>query len=72
MKVLVLKSNIKYPKHLRALTNSFQSHPGIFSWNVDFQDIDHVLRIEAGDHISELEIQSIVKTKGFYCLPLPD
>lgn len=72
MKILVLKSDIKTRNRLNELTPIFSDHPGIKAWNVDFQDLDHVLRIEANDNLSEKEIQKLLKPAGVNCQPLPD
>ena len=44
----------------------------VVDWNVDLQDIDKVLRIEAKETIKESEIINLIRTQGFYCETLND
>ncbi len=70
MEVLVFKTNIRYKKEVNAIRRFIDGEPGIIKWNVDLQDIDKVLRIEALDMHPSL-IQKLDEA-GYYCEELPD
>lgn len=67
MKILVFKTNIKTSKKLKLVKPIFNNHPLISDWSIDIEDIDNVLRIEAATDLQENDIESLVKTHGFYC-----
>jgi hypothetical protein len=66
MEVLVFKTNLTNPNRVHDVETSLDVHPNIFRWNVDLQDCDNVLRIEAND-LSAKEIESILSNAGYYC-----
>lgn len=71
VKLLILRTNIKSKKKLRKVAPLLNEHPMIYTWTIDLEDIDNVLRVEAS---SELEIQNVnelIQEKGFYCEDLP-
>ena len=72
MKLLILKTDIKTKKKVKAVRSVFNNHPVINNWSIDLQDIDHVLRIEAQDDLTEKDIIRLAKANGFYCDVLPD
>ena len=68
--ILVFRTNITLPFDERKLAflNKVQ---GVKSWNIDLQDIDHVLRIESDD-VSASETIYLMNKAGFLCEELPD
>ena len=68
--ILVFKTNINYPFDERKLAFLNSIH-GVKTWNIDLQDIDRVLRIEAED-VSPSEIIHSMNAAGFLCEELPD
>ena len=66
MEVLVFKTNLTNPNRVHDVETSLDIHPNIFRWNVDLQDCDNVLRIEAND-LSAKKIESILSSAGYYC-----
>lgn len=44
-----------------------QSMTTIIDWNVDTEDIDKVLRIEAKASLKEKELMYMIQKQGFYC-----
>lgn len=72
MELLILKTDIKTKSKVKKMIPIFNSHPVIYKWSIDTEDIDNVLRIEATDHVNEKEIISMVRELGFYCDNLPD
>lgn len=71
LQVLVFKTNLRLKKDLRLISRVLDKQPGILRWNVDQQDIDHVLRVET-HHLQEQEIIVLVTGAGYCCEQLPD
>ncbi len=71
MQVLVLKTNIRYKKHLKEVAPLLDGQHNIFRWNVDLQDRDKVLRIEAGA-LPVNDIIQLIQEAGFHCEELAD
>jgi hypothetical protein len=69
--ILVFKTNITDPSGLERLHELLKSNEQILKWNVDVQDIDHVLRIEA-EHVHPSTIINLLQSAGFQCEELPD
>lgn len=70
-KVLVFKTNIEEEQPIHSLKEQLNNHPHILRWNIDWQDIDNVLRIET--HLLRVnDIEAIVTNAGYYCEELPD
>jgi hypothetical protein len=67
MNVIVLKTNIQNKKNLKSLMPAFNNHAGIKRWNVDTEDIDKVLRIEADQFLQEIDIIQLIHSHGFSC-----
>ncbi|MDC8004997.1 hypothetical protein POV27_13120 [Aureisphaera galaxeae] len=72
MGLLVFRTDIKSKKKVKSLKLLFNRNVEILRWNVDLEDIDNVLRIEATEYISERDVMEMVSLKGFYIQPLPD
>jgi hypothetical protein len=68
--ILVFRTNILHSSDERKLA-FLNSLPGVKHWNIDLQDVDHVLRVEAED-ISASEIIHRMTSAGFLCEELPD
>lgn len=69
MEVLVYKTNINYPGDVDRVRTYFKEHPDILKWNVDIEDEDRVLRVEAQSDISG-KIESLVRRAGYACMEL--
>jgi hypothetical protein len=69
--VLVFKTSICETDDLEKVAAVIEHDPRILKWNVDRDDVDKVLRIEA-NHISSVEVKSLVNAAGYYCEELPD
>ena len=69
--ILVFKTNIKRRKQLSEIRRHIDAEPQVIKWNVDFHDIDKILRIESFD-LHPATIESIVKKAGYYCEELKD
>jgi len=72
MKLLILKTDIKTKRKVKAVKPILDSHPAITHWSVDLSDIDKVLRIEARDNTDETEVIKQINSNGFFCEELPD
>jgi hypothetical protein len=71
MQVLVLKTNIRYKKHLKEVAPLLNGQHNILRWNVDLQDRDKVLRIEAAA-LAINDVIQLIQQAGFYCEELAD
>jgi hypothetical protein len=69
--ILVFRTNISHASDEAKLASVLNSIPGIRRWNLDRQDVDHVLRVDSND-ISAPEIIYLLKKAGFACEELPD
>jgi hypothetical protein len=69
MEILVFKTNLTNTNHINEVKPLLNLHPGIYHWNVDLQDIDNVLRVEAGN-VGPAEIESLLVNVGYYCKEL--
>lgn len=71
MEVLVFKTNISYDDDLELISPLLNEHPMVLQWNVDREDIDKVLRIEAKE-ICPDEMINVINKAGYFCEELPD
>ncbi|MES2730159.1 MAG: hypothetical protein V4714_00355 [Bacteroidota bacterium] len=71
MEILVLKTNIKSKRDLKAVEPLLNAYAPIMHWNVDRSDIDRVLRVVTASDISEGLIRQIQQA-GYVCEALPD
>ena len=69
--VLVFKTNLRFKKDIRQVQPLLDNHRGILAWNVDRNDIDNVLRIEAM-HVQAHDIIGLLTNAGYFCEELPD
>lgn len=67
LNVLVFKTDIVSAQKAKVLATVFSGSRNINNWNVDTQDIDNVLRVEAKHSVKEIEIISMVTAAGFNC-----
>lgn len=67
--ILVFKTNILTDDHLTRIRNVLSPVPAIRRWNVDTDDIDCVLRIEANEFTCE-QIIHLITNAGFHCQEL--
>jgi len=66
MEVLVLKTNIRYKKHVKEVATLLDGQNSISRWNIDLNDIDKVLRIESND-MELTEVVQLIQEAGFHC-----
>lgn len=71
MDILVFKTNLENPELVTKAQPLIQNIRGIKRWNVDMQDCDNVLRIEA-EEVSPRSIENILQNAGYYCEELQD
>ncbi len=69
--ILVFKTNISRKNDLEKVADRFYEDHRIKQWNVDREDIDKVLRIEAR-HLPAIEVIQLVNEAGYSCEELPD
>ncbi len=71
MEVLVFKTNIRYKKQAHAVVSRLNNLEGIVRCNVDLDDKDKVLRIEASD-LSPRAVEHTLLQAGYFCEELED
>lgn len=69
--VLVFRTNIRFKKDLRQVGPVLDNQPGIHRWNVDREDTDKVLRIEALRLLPQ-DIIHLITRAGYFCEELPE
>jgi hypothetical protein len=69
--ILIFKTNLERSADVEKAGALLDSNPLILRWNVDCQDVDHVLRIES-DHLDAAHIIDIITNAGYACEELPD
>jgi hypothetical protein len=69
--VLVFKTNLHQKTDIEQAAALLNAHPEIARWNVDCDDVDRVLRIEA-TNISACDIVALLSRAGYICEELPD
>jgi len=71
MQVLVFKTSIRRRNDLARVAAVLDREYAIRKWNVDQQDIDNILRIEAYE-LSPDRVIELMHDTGFQCEELPD
>lgn len=71
MEILVFRTNIQEKSDIEHVGRYFAENKDIIDWNVDIEDDDKILRIEASSNIV-CQIENIVKKAGFSCDELED
>lgn len=69
MEILVFKTNVDDRKHVRKLFRVLKAIQGILKWNVDLEDADRILRVEAVS-LPPTAIESVMQNAGYYCKEL--
>jgi hypothetical protein len=71
VEILIFKTDIANRWHVQTAKKIFNNLQGIFKWNVDVEDIDHVLRVEA-NNIPPTYIEQVLSQAGYYCEEMKD
>ena len=71
MNILVFKTNIRHKKPVSALSRHMDNMKGVIRWNVDLDDIDNILRVEARD-LSPRVVEHTLLQAGYVCKELED
>jgi hypothetical protein len=71
MDILIFKTNLDTSELVTQAKPIIQNIGGIYRWNVDMQDCDNVLRIEA-IQVSPRSVENILQVAGYYCEELHD
>jgi len=64
--LLIFKTNIVNKKQAMKVAKLLDAENNILRWNIDRQDVDRVLRVEAVN-IGTREIISIIQDAGYFC-----
>lgn len=71
MDILIFKTDLNNPQRINSMQSLLKNINGISRWNVDMQDCDNVLRIEATE-VSPRAVENVLKRAGYYCEELND
>ncbi|MDE3252081.1 MAG: hypothetical protein KGO92_04695 [Bacteroidota bacterium] len=71
MEILIFKTNLDQPVLRQRIAPFMQSIPGIKRWNIDMDDCDNVLRIEA-EMVTPRTIETLLQQAGYFCEELKD
>lgn len=66
MEILVFKTNISKKQDIERVETMLSKHNDIFTWHVDTEDCDNVLRIEARANISS-QVKELLHSGGYFC-----
>jgi hypothetical protein len=69
MEILVFKTNIQVREDIQKVGNILRKEKDILAWNVDMEDCDKVLRVEAAADITR-KIEFLVTDAGYHCCEL--
>ena len=69
--ILIFKTNIQCDEDVNVISSHLDGLSYISKWNIDTDDIDKVLRIEATG-VESSNIIHLVKQAGFFCEELQD
>ena len=64
--ILIFKTNIRFKKDIKIVASYLKQLVDIISWNIDREDIDNVLRIEANNNCVKKIITTITQA-GYFC-----
>lgn len=64
--ILIFKTNIRLKKDIKIVASYLTQLVDIISWNIDREDIDNVLRIEAKNDSIKKIITTIIQA-GYFC-----
>jgi hypothetical protein len=67
----VFKTNIIDEDDLARIAFILDEDARVLQWNVDRDDVDHVLRVQT-DQLDCKQIEDLIKSTGFHCEELPD
>ncbi|WP_299228658.1 hypothetical protein [uncultured Psychroserpens sp.] len=65
MELLLFQTNIETTQKVKLLSPILNNHSEVLKWNVDTEDIDNVLRIEATKNLKEDDVMELVRILGF-------
>lgn len=69
--ILVFKTSIYTQRDIEKIAGVLDQNPYIRRWNVDHEDVDHILRIETTFY-NPAKIIELISRAGFFCEELPD
>ncbi|AGC76063.1 hypothetical protein LX97_00738 [Nonlabens dokdonensis] len=65
--VLVFRTSIESEKDIKIVTHYLNNHKAIFSWNLDLEDWENILRLEVVNTIFTRDIIKNIKRLGYEC-----
>lgn len=70
MEVLVFKTSVETPQHVKSLKPLLDSAAGKDQWNFALEDCDRILRIVS--HVNPLTAINLLRENGYECSELED
>lgn len=71
MEVLVFKTSVKTPQHVKLLKPLLDSTAGKGKWNFALDDCDRILRI-VSQHVNPVAAIKLLQENGYECSELED
>ena len=65
--IFVFRTTIKTESDIKSIAHYLNNHEAISSWNVDLEDREKILRIEAKEHIQVERIIDTIQILGYNC-----
>lgn len=72
MNLFILKTNVETEEKVTVLAPVFDSHPQIYRWSFDLEDVDNVLKLETNNGFSEKDVLELLSSNGFKAEELAD
>jgi hypothetical protein len=70
MEIFILKTNISSPIGIQSLWDALKSL-GVYQFNIDFHDVNKVLKVVAERMITKESIINAIQSLGYQCEELP-
>jgi len=69
--ILIFKTNVTEEADVRRIAPLLDSDERVLQWNIDREDIDHVLRVKS-DVLETGEVMRMIRVAGYTCEELTD
>jgi hypothetical protein len=69
--ILIFKTNVIEETDVRVIAPILDSNERVQQWNIDREDVDHVLRVQT-DSLETEDVIRIINSAGYACEELTD
>ena len=69
--ILIFKTNVAEESDERLIAPILESDKRVRQWNIDRDDVDHVLRVES-DSLETGDVVHMIASAGYFCEELTD